>query len=208
MTRSITTSDAAATSTEAIADTADDLLLGDDWTSGLERAVRGSVRELIQEMLQSELAEALGRQRYKRLKPATSTPPADAARPAGLGDAVPVAMPRQAKGHRNGRRARTIMGTFGEIAVDVPRARLDTAEPGKTTEWQNKTIARYQRRTKEVDALIAGAYLSGTNTRRVGRALAALFHGAISKSVVSRVWRKACPCAGRDQGGLGQLEQA
>jgi putative transposase len=37
---------------------------------------------------------------------------------------------------------------------------------------------------------IAGAYLAGTNTRRVGRALAAVFRGAISKSTVSRVWRK------------------
>ena len=41
-----------------------------------------------------------------------------------------------------------------------------------------------------MDALIAGAYLAGTNTRRVGRALTAVFRGAISKSTVSRVWRK------------------
>ena len=36
----------------------------------------------------------------------------------------------------------------------------------------------------------AGAYLAGTNTRRVRRALAALFRGAVSKDIVSRVWRK------------------
>ena len=53
-----------------------------------------------------------------------------------------------------------------------------------------KTLPAYRRRTQEVDALIAGADLAGTNTRRVGRALAALFKGAISKSTVSRVWRK------------------
>ena len=46
------------------------------------------------------------------------------------------------------------------------------------------------RRTKRADALIAGAYLSGTNTRRVRRALAALFGGAVGKDTVSRVWRK------------------
>ena len=40
------------------------------------------------------------------------------------------------------------------------------------------------------DALIAGAYLSGTNTRRVRRALGALFKGAVSKDTVSRTWRK------------------
>ena len=93
------------------------------------------------------------------------------------------------RGHRNGCRERTIMGTFGKLTVSVPRARLDTPG-GKTAEWVNTTLPKYRRRTKEVDALIAGAYLSGTNTRRVGRALASLFQGAISKSVVSRVWRK------------------
>ena len=40
------------------------------------------------------------------------------------------------------------------------------------------------------DALIASVYLAGTNTRRVRRALAALFGGAVGKDTVSRVWRK------------------
>ena len=38
--------------------------------------------------------------------------------------------------------------------------------------------------------MIAGACLSGTNTRRVKRALAGLFGGAVGKDVVSRTWRK------------------
>jgi transposase-like protein len=61
---------------------------------------------------------------------------------------------------------------------------------GKTCEWKSKTLPAYQRRTRAADALIAGAYLSGTNTRRVRRALAALFGGAVGKDTVSRVWRK------------------
>jgi transposase-like protein len=81
------------------------------------------------------------------------------------------------------------MGTFGAATIRVPRARLTTPE-GKTAEWRNATIPAYQRRTKRADALIAGAYLSGTNTRRVRRALAALFGGAVGKDTVSRVWRK------------------
>ncbi len=44
--------------------------------------------------------------------------------------------------------------------------------------------------TRQVEALIAGAYLAGTNTRRVKRALAALFGGAVGKDVVNRTWRK------------------
>jgi transposase-like protein len=51
-------------------------------------------------------------------------------------------------------------------------------------------LRAYQRRTKAADALIASTYLAGTNTRRVRRALAALFGGAVAKDTVSRVWRK------------------
>jgi hypothetical protein len=43
---------------------------------------------------------------------------------------------------------------------------------------------------KQADALIAGAFLAGTNMRLVRRALAALFGGAVGKDTVSRIWRK------------------
>jgi Transposase, Mutator family len=69
------------------------------------------------------------------------------------------------------------------------RARLESVDGG-TSEWKSKTLSTYRRRTKEVDALIADSYLAGTNTRRAGRALAALFAGSVSKDTVSRVWRK------------------
>jgi len=64
------------------------------------------------------------------------------------------------------------------------------AEGGATQEWRSASLPRYARMTRQVEALIAGAYLSGTNTRRVKRALAALFDGAMGKDVVSRTWRK------------------
>jgi hypothetical protein len=51
-------------------------------------------------------------------------------------------------------------------------------------------LRAYQRRTLAADALIASNYLAGTNTRRVRRALKALFGGAVGKDTVSRVWRK------------------
>jgi len=73
--------------------------------------------------------------------------------------------------------------------VTVPRARL-AAGDGRTVEWRSKALRAYQRRTKAADALIASTYLAGTNTRRVRRALMALFNGAVGKDVVSRTWRK------------------
>jgi transposase-like protein len=75
------------------------------------------------------------------------------------------------------------------VEIAVPRARLD-APGGKTAEWRSTALRAYQRRTRQADALIAGAYLAGTNTRRVRRALAAVFGGAVGKDTVSRVWRK------------------
>ena len=92
-------------------------------------------------------------------------------------------------GHRHGSRTRTLTGSFGTTEITVPRARLEAGD-GKTVEWKSKALRAYQRRTQAADALIASVYLAGTNTRRVRRALAALFGGAIGKDMVSRTWRK------------------
>ena len=145
--------------------------LFDNWFDEIETGVRARVRGFIQTMLEEELDEALSRPRYGRRKP-------DAA------EIEPAAA-----GHRHGHRKRTLTGTFGKTDIDVPRARL-AGEDGKTAEWKSKGLRAYQRRTKAADALIAGAYLAGTNTRRVKRALQAVFSGAVGKDTVSRTWRK------------------
>src|SRR5277367_3919517 len=90
---------------------------------------------------------------------------------------------------RYGSRVRTLMGTFRKTDIAVPRARLNISG-GKTTEWKSRVLRNYQRRTRAADALIAGAYLAGTNTRRVRRALRSVFGGEVGKDTVSRVWRK------------------
>jgi len=148
--------------------------LFDDWFDPIEMGVRAQVRSFIEGVIEAELEMALSRPRYGR--PAKTRDGADNVA-AGL------------SGHRHGHRSRSLMGTFGRVEIRVPRARLTSAD-GKTSEWKSKTLPAYQRRTRAADALIAGAYLSGTNTRRVRRALAALFGGAVGKDVVSRVWRK------------------
>jgi hypothetical protein len=67
-------------------------------------------------------------------------------------------------------------GNIRADEIKMPRARLNTPD-GKTTEWKSQALRAYQRRTLAADALIAGCYLAGTNTRRVWRALGALFGG-------------------------------
>ena len=139
----------------------------------MEAGVRTRIRGFIEELLEEDLDAALGRHRYERPRLSET----------GVGGGFVGA------GHRHGHRERQLIGTFGPVTVRVPRARLEASD-GKTVEWKNATIPAYQRRTKQADALIAGAYLSGTNTRRVRRALAALFGAAVGKDTVSRVWRK------------------
>jgi putative transposase len=148
--------------------------LFDNWFDPIEAGLRDRAREFLQAMLEAELDEVLERSRYaRRAKRSTR----DSEEPAGV------------TGHRHGHRSRTLLGTFGQVKIEVPRARLDTPD-GKTTEWKSQALRAYQRRTEAADALIAGCYLSGTNTRRVRRALRALFGGAVGKDTVSRVWRK------------------
>ena len=146
--------------------------LFDDWFDPIESGIRDRVRGLIEEMIRGELDAALSRPRYGR----RSGPAEDS----GVAAVV--------TGHRHGSRVRTLTGTFGKTEIAVPRARLNTSD-GKTTEWKSQSLRAYQRRTRAADALIAGAYLSGTNTRRVRRALVAVFRGAVSKDTVSRVCR-------------------
>src|SRR5215210_5558406 len=142
--------------------TATALFAGSAWFDPIEAGLRGRIRGFIGELVEQELTEALGRRRHER---------------GGVA------------GHRHGHRERRLTGSFGPVEIAVPRARLRAGD-GATREWRSAVLPRYARMTRLVEALIAGAYLSGTNTRRVGRALAALFRGAVGKDVVSRAWRK------------------
>ena len=148
------------------------LFAGRAWFDPIESGIRGRIRGLIEELVEQELAAALGRGRYER---------------------------GGTSGHRHGHRRRRLTGSFGPVEIAVPRARLRGADGGER-EWRSAVLPHYARRTRQMEALIASAYLSGTNTRRVQRALAALFtalmalpaaRGAIGKDVVSRAWRKA-----------------
>ncbi len=165
MTSITTKSDSAQPAAEMAVD------LFDHWFDPIEAEVRSRARGFIEELIRGELDAALARPRYGR-------------RPmAGDEENAGVA------GHRHGSRTRSLTGTFGPIEIAVPRARLNAPE-GKTTEWKSQALRAYQRRTLAADALIASSYLAGTNTRRVRRALAALFGGAVGKDTVSRTWRK------------------
>ena len=140
------------------------LLACEEGFDPIEDRLRANIRGTIEAVFHEELNGFLGRLHYGRTVGAV-------------------------KGYRHGARDRQIIGTFGTETISVPRARIED-EAGKVSEWRSQALPRYQRLTKTAEALIASVYLAGTNTRRVKRALFALFKGAVSKDVVSRAWRK------------------
>src|SRR6202521_1208787 len=125
-------------SSQPAADTA--VHLFDNWFDPIEAGLRDRVREFIHAMFEGELDTALSRPRYPR--------PAKPAR----GEAEGAGW---ATGHRHGNRSRSLLGSFGQVEIKVPRARLNIPD-GKTTEWKSQALRAYQRRTLTADALIAG----------------------------------------------------
>lgn len=138
------------------------LLTLSDWVDPLEQAFRNGVQGYLQELLEQEVTAALGRLRHGREE--------------------------AARGYRNGHRDRTLIGTFGKMRLAVPRARV-MDEGGGRREFRSALLPRSRRLTPGALSLIGSAYLAGVNTRRVRRALASLFGGAVSKDTVSRAWR-------------------
>src|ERR1700761_8047234 len=101
MTNNTTKPDSLQPASEAAVD------LFDNWFDPIETEVRARAREFIEELIRSELDDALARPRYQRNKKA-----------ADEDKAVVV-------GHRHGSRTRSLIGTFGPIEIAVPRARLN-----------------------------------------------------------------------------------
>ena len=125
-------------------------------------------------MIRSELDAALARPRY------------------AAGEAARAAMRGRDRRHRPPAWPPITVADWEPSADGDRRCRAPGSTPlmARRREWKSKALRAYQRRTLAADALIASTYLAGTNTRRVRRALAALFGGAVGKDTVSRVWRK------------------
>jgi putative transposase len=134
-------------------------------TDALHEQLRPLIRDLVEQLVRAELAEALQAERYAHVT--------DGAR----------------RGYRHAARERTLTTSCGASVIRVPRARLFD-EAGGTQEWRSQLLPRYHRRSRAVDDTVLGAYVAGTNTRRMRRALQPLLKGApLSKSAVSRVMR-------------------
>jgi transposase-like protein len=128
----------------------------------LEQHLRARTREWIEMMVNEELDAALGLGRYER--------------------------GAERRGYRKGKRRRSFTSGTGRHELQMPRGEYFDPGPDGTKQWRSRLIPRYARRTAEVEDALVQSYLSGTNTRRIKRALSPLLTGAaLSKSTISRI---------------------
>jgi putative transposase len=131
----------------------------------LEAELRARTREWIQAMVNEELDQALGIERYGRAE--------------------------ERLGYRKGRRARTFTTRNGCHRIDFPRGYFFAADAEGKKEWNSQLVPRYARRTDEVEDAILLSYLCGANSRRIKIALAPLLQGAaLARSTISRIVKR------------------
>ena len=80
---------------------------------------------------------------------------------------------------RNGKSAKTIKGTFGEMALETPRDRNGTFEP--------QIIEKHQTRFTGFDANIISLYARGLSTREIQQHLEEIYHVEVSPALISSV---------------------
>jgi len=80
---------------------------------------------------------------------------------------------------RNGKSAKTIKGTFGELALETPRDRNGTFEP--------QIIEKHQTRFTGFDANIISLYARGLSTREIQQHLEEIYHVEVSPGLISSV---------------------
>jgi len=80
---------------------------------------------------------------------------------------------------RNGKSAKTLKGTFGELALETPRDRNGTYEP--------QIIEKHQTRFTGFDANILSLYSRGLSTREIQQHLEEIYHVEVSPGLISSV---------------------
>src|SRR6267142_5704533 len=80
---------------------------------------------------------------------------------------------------RNGNSAKSLKGSFGTMAIEVPRDRNGTFEP--------QIIEKHQTRFTGFDANIISLYARGLSTREIQQHLEEIYHVEVSAALISNV---------------------
>ena len=132
-------------------------------TADIMAAMKEMFRDVIQQVMEVEMEEEMGRERCQR-----SSAPEDGSR-----------------NYRNGYSRKTVKTQLGEIDIRVPRDRKGEFEP--------KIIAKYDRNVEGMADKILSLYACGMSQRDIAEQIKSLYDVEISPELVSKISEKIMP---------------
>lgn len=122
-------------------------------------------KDVMQQLLEAEMEESLGRQKYERIEDENG---AD-------------------RNYRNGHSKKSVRSSFGDVELDIPRDRKSKFDP--------VAIKKYQTDCNELDKKIIGLYARGMTTRDIQAELEELYGIDVSPSMISNITDKVMGAA-------------
>ena len=132
-------------------------------TAEIMDAMKEMFRDIIQQVMEVEMDEELGRERCQRATTSESTPP----------------------NYRNGYSRKTVKTQLGEIGIRIPRDRNGNYEP--------KIISKYDRNAEGMEDKILSLYACGMSQRDIAEQIRNLYDVEISPELVSKISEKIMP---------------
>ena len=132
-------------------------------TADIMQAVKEMFRDVIEQVMEVEMDDELGRERCQRSE-----------EPEG-----------QVRNYRNGYSKKTVKTQLGEVEIKVPRDRQGSYEP--------KIIGKYDRNAEGMEEKILALYACGMSQRDIAEQIKELYDVEISPELVTKISEKIMP---------------
>ncbi len=134
-------------------------------TTEIMEAIKEMFRDVLQQVMETELEETLGYEKSSRIPNNSET---------GM-----------SKNYRNGYSKKTVKTQLGEVEVKIPRDRNGEYEP--------KIIGKYNRNAEGMEEKILALYACGMSQRDISEQIKNLYDVEISPELVSKISEKIMP---------------
>ena len=132
-------------------------------TAEVMQAMKEMYRDVIQQVMEAELEEALGRERCQRVDEQEDGP----------------------RNYRNGYSRKKVKTQLGEMEIKIPRDRNGAYEP--------KIIGKYSRNAEGMEEKILSLYACGMSQRDISEQIKELYGVEISSELVTKISEKIMP---------------
>ncbi|USS00652.1 IS256 family transposase [Clostridium septicum] len=136
-----------------------------DDVMGKNGLIQRLVKDVLENILEGEMEEHLGRNKYERVE----------------------AVDQTKKNYRNGYSRKNLRSSFGDVDLDVPRDR--------NAEFEPQIIKKYETVCTELDKKIISLYAKGMSTSDIQAEIEDLYGITISPSMVSKITDKVLASA-------------